>query len=743
MYYYGRQFDVSKCNYNYNNKDDIVFVKGFVSDIDKKDNYISMIITDGEKENFVETRYYGDIEVFKRAFILLKGEPVYYKDSKEHYINIDSVVVYIPPKNNLYRPELHARTSYTRKNGLGKIDEIIEYCDLINVSDIAFIDLFSVQNIPEAYEKLKKSGRKPVFGVEMSVVPERAGILNDVYDNDPMYKVSIYDRDYVVFDIETTNLSVRNGELLEIGAVRVRNGQILDSYHSLIRPADDIPKEITELTGITNEDVENARDEAVVLQEFLDFIGKDSILVAHNAEFDYNFIRKRAKDILLEEINYIYFDTLSFLRKNMTMKSYTLDKVVKKFKIESFDHHRADEDARVTAQIFLKILEIMNNELNIKTFGDLYKYDFDSIKQFGYNVVLIVKNKLGLRDLFELISIAHTETFYKIPKIKENKLLSMSNNLLIVSPANSNSEIYNKYLRGVDFQEMQENIKKYDYIEITSPEAFSIEHENLTKRQIQTMFRLLYDEANKMDIKCYYVSNSYYISKADKTFYKALVNFDDRYYDGQNHIRSPEEAYIEMMEIFENDVIAYDLVYNQPRQLIQYKVEEIKPLSGELHQPSIKNDKEKLLDIVNKGYEEKYLNIDDDVLKTRLKKELDSIIGNSFQVLYLIAYNIVEKSLEDGYTVGSRGSVGSSLVAYLMNITEVNPMPPHYFCKKCGYIEWVDNFDDGFDLPKKQCSCGNDLTRDGHKIPFETFLGFEGDKIPDWEIPVYNSNYFY
>lgn len=655
MYYYGEQFDVSKCSYNYNNRDPIVFIKGFVVDIDKKDNYISMIITDKDSNEFIETRYYGDLDLSKRSFLLLKGEPVYYKNNKEHYINIDSVVVYKPPKSSLPRPELHVRTSYTRKNGLGKIDEILEYCDMINVSDIAFIDLHSVQNIPEAYKKLKQSGRKPIFGVEMTVFPDRAGILNKYYDNDIMYSVDIYDKTYIVFDIETTNLSVRNGEIIEIGAVKVKNGQIFDSYHSLIKPESNIPEEITELTGITNEDVKQARDEATVLKEFIDFVGEDNILVAHNAEFDYNFIRKRFKDLLLEEINYIYIDTLSFLRKNMTMKSYSLDKVVKKFKIESFDHHRADEDAKVTAQVFLKILEIMNNELNIKTFGDLYRYDFDSIKQFGYNVVLMAKNKLGLRALFELISIAHTETFYKIPKIKETKLNALSKDLLVISPANSNSEIYNAYLRGIDFNEMRETIIKYDYIEITSPEAFSLGKESLTKQQLQSMFRLLYEELQILDRKAYYVSNAYYISKIDKTFFKALVNFDKRNFKGENYIRSPETAYIEMMEIFEDDVISYNLVYTEPRKLVEYKIEEIKPLSGDLHQPNIENDKQKLLSIVDKGYKDKYLNIDDENLKSRMDKELDSIIGNSFQVLYLMAHDIVKKSLEDGYIVGSRG----------------------------------------------------------------------------------------
>lgn len=655
MYYYGEQFDISRCNFDYDNRDKIVFVKGYVVDIDKKDNYTSMIITDKNSEKFIETRYYGEIEVFKRAFLLIKGEPVYYKNNKEHYINIDSVLVYKPKEKFLPRPELHVRTSYTRKNGLGKIDEIIDFCDLINISEVAFIDLFSIQNIPEAYSKLKKSGRKPIFGVEMTVVPDKAGIMNDYYDNDTMNGIGIYDKEYVVFDIESTNLSVRNGEIIEIGAVKVKNGQILNTYHSLIKPENSIPKEITDITGITDEDVKNARDEPTVLKEFLDFIGEDSILVAHNAEFDYNFIRKRAKDLLLEEINYVYIDTLSFLRKNTTMKSYSLDKVVKLFKIESFDHHRADEDAKVTAQVFLKILEIMNNELNIKTFGDLYKYDFDSIKQFGYNVVLLVKNKIGLRNLFELISIAHTETFYKIPKIKEIKLMSMLDGLLLISPANSNSEIYNKYLRGVDFYEMRETISKYDYIEFTSIEAFSLGKEVLTKEQLKTMFKLLYEELKIVDRGAYYTSNAYYISKIDKTFYKALLNFDNRSYEGENYIRNADQALIEMTQIFEDENIAYDLVFTQPRKLVEYKIEDVEPLSGKLHPPKIENDKQKLLDIVDKGYKEKYLDIEDETLKARMKKELDSIIGNSFQVLYLMAYDIVKKSLEDGYTVGSRG----------------------------------------------------------------------------------------
>lgn len=628
------------------------------------------------------------------------------------------------------RVELHLHSKLSAMNGLLDVDEIIKTIKKWGHSAVAITDSGVLQSIPEFYDKAITAGIKPIFGIEAYVADEYVSIVN-LMKNDQKIRES----EFVVFDIETTGLEPAMNEIIEIGAVRIKNMKIADTFHKLIKPKKAISNFTTNLTGITNQMLENEKSIEEILPEFLSFI-EGSILVAHNANFDYRFIREWVKKVYNEHFEQTYIDTVSLSKSLLTLGSYSLNKVVDALKLGDFEHHRAHEDAHVTALLFLRLIDKAKSK-NVETLSDLQKLNkfIDYKRVHPTYMTILVKNKEGLKNLYKLVSNSHVKYFYKEPRILKSELSKMRNGL-IVGSGGEEGEIFQAYLRGASHDEIVEMAKFYDYLEITPLDALE-SSKNISSAQLKKIYHEIYNLGNELNMPVIMVSNAHYLNKEDIIFLNTLKFADKRPLSNANrYLRTTDEMIKEALNIFEDKEIAEKIVIFNTNKIAN-QIEEIKPLSNKLHPPKIENaekDIEKLS--LEKAYEI-YGNPLPDIVKKRLKRELESIIKHGYAVLYLIAQKIVQKSKEDGYLVGSRGSVGSSLVATMLGITEINPLSPHYICPNCKKsIFFTDGkIGSGYDLPDKKCdSCGTEMLKDGQDIPFETFMGFEGDKIPDIDL---------
>lgn len=638
------------------------------------------------------------------------------------------------------RIELHVKTNMTEMCSATTIGQYIEMAKKFGHKGIAVTDLGVVYSFPFAQKKVGENF-KVIYGVEAYMVDDENPVVENANNK------NIETAEYVVFDIETTGFDPFTDKIIEIGAVKIKNNKVIDKFSYFVNPERDIPKEITELTAITNEMVKEAEKIETVLPKFLDFI-KGSILVAHNAKFDAGFISQKAKE-LGNSFNECIIDTLPLARTLLPQeKRHSLAHLVKYFNVDLENHHRAIDDAKATMEIFKKFLGMLYtkgifkiNEINTQLVPNIKNSE-------TLNTIILVKNQEGLKDFYELISLSHIEYFgNKRPRIPKSLLRKKRKNLLIASSATASErnrgEIINLCLRGAEKSQIEERLKFYDYIEIQPVDNYAdlIEEGETTASQIKEINTWLYNYGKENGIPVAATGDVQY-KEEDEVFLRNVLmlgsgniwkkngkyNFTDR----KLFFRTTEEMlkefeYLGRKEAFEVTVSNTHKIYDL--------IEKIKPIPDGFHPPKMEGASQKVRELTYENLHKIYGENPPNELIERIERELNSIINNGFSVLYLTAQKLVSKSNELGYIVGSRGSVGSSIVAFLMGITEVNALNPHYCCPNCKNTEFMDFIGNGPDLPDKKCPvCGTEYLKDGHSIPFEVFMGFNGEKVPDIDL---------
>ena len=715
----------------------------------------------------------------KGVWIKASGNYRYDDFSKDYTFTPDDIEI-IEAKDRLVddeadkRVELHAHTNRSEMDGVCKADEIVEAAFSMGHKAVAITDHYGVQAFPTAQKAAKACLKsdperefKILYGVEMAMVDKRLNIVYNKTDDD------ISDARYVVFDIETTGLSSTYDHIIEFGAVTMYRGNIESRIDMFIKPPVKLSNFTTHLTHIKDSDLVNARSFAEVKDEILDYV-KGKVLVAHNASFDYGFINAELKRIKADPIDNVVIDTLDLARAMFKdQKRFRLGSVAKHFGVEydESDAHRADYDAEVLAQVFnLMLKQIKEDE--IKTFRELDDYqDIENAfkKKRAYHVTALAKNKDGLKDLFKMISIAHTKTLLVTSKISDDasddskevaaeprtlrETIKEYRKDLLIGSACLNGEVF-EIASTRSQEELEEAIAFYDYIEVQPLENYRQLYEvrdSLTKDKLKLILKNIIQTAKRLGKIVCATGDLHYVKKDEKILRDVYITAKGigsarhplYVYDKVKRLTSktPDQRFLntkEMLEAFswlEDEDLIKEIVITNTNKIADM-CEVIYPIHSKLYTPTIKDSDKLLTDIVYTRAKEIYGEPLDKTIDDRLKKELDAIIGNGYGVIYYVSHLLVKRSNEDGYLVGSRGSVGSSLVATMAGITEVNPLAPHYICPHCKHLEWVDETAlSGYNLENKVCPvCGATMRGDGQDIPFETFLGFNGDKVPDIDL---------
>ena len=645
------------------------------------------------------------------------------------------------------RVELHAHTNMSEMSGVMSIKDYAKRAKEFGHSAIAVTDFGVVHSFPFAFKEANENF-KIIYGVEAYVVDDEAQMITNPKD------LGIEEETYVVFDIETTGFDPFNDKIIEIGAVKMKGKEIIDEFSEFVNPKIPIPEEIVKLTSITDEMVKDAPDIKTILPRFLEFCG-DSTVVAHNAKFDVGFIKQKSSDQNLE-FSPSVVDTLPLARALLVNeKKFGLANLTKYFGIILESHHRAIDDARATAEVFQKFFNMIITK-GILTLKDINMNLQPNIQNAEtLNTMILVKNQKGLRDLYELISKSHIDYFgMRKPRVPKTLLNQKRENLLLASSATgiygNRGELINFYLRG-EFDEIEERAKFYDYIEVHPPITYDeLVEKNASEIEslevVKKMNQYFYDLGKKLGKLVVATGDVHYLDENEAVNRNVLLlgsgnlrktKFVDgskyEFFDRKLYFRTTEE----MLEEFKylGDEIANEIVIENTNKIADMIDAGIRPVPEGFYPPKIKGAEELVRKMTYDKLEELYGDNVDPVLKERLEKELKSIIGNGFSVLYLIAQILVKKSVKKGYLVGSRGSVGSSIVAYLMGITEVNGLYPHYRCPNCKHTEFMNEEGNGVDYPDKNCpKCGTKYIKDGHAIPFEVFMGFNGEKVPDIDL---------
>ncbi len=631
------------------------------------------------------------------------------------------------------RVELHAHTGMSSMDGVCSATDLIKRAKEWGHKAIAITDHGVVQAYPEAYEASKKHGVKVIYGVEGYFVNDGVPIVYNPGSR------SLRD-ELVVFDIETTGLSPINDRITEIGAVKIKNGQLIDRFSELVNPEIHIPENITKLTGISDSMVKDKETIKDVLPRFLDFAG-DAPLIAHNASFDCGFIRAKAGELGLNVGN-VVIDTLQLSRILLPeLKRHKLNIVCDHLGISLENHHRAEDDAEAAAGMMIRFIEMMQDR-GIKDVADincLASAEGAYKSKDSYHIVLLVKNMKGLKNLYKLISMAHLDYFYKKPRLLKSVLMQYREGLIIGSACEA-GEIFRNILNNADDNTIIENARFYDYLEIQPKgnNEFLLRNGKLSnEKQLEAINKKIVELGRKLNKPVVATGDVHFLNPEDEIYRRILMA-------GQGYSDADEQAPLyfkstdEMLQEFAylGSETANKVVIENPNKILE-EVEDIIPIPEETYPPKIEGAEEQIKDMTMKKVHLLYGEELPEVVVKRLEKELNSIINNGYAVLYLIAQKLVTKSLSDGYLVGSRGSVGSSFVATMCDITEVNPLPPHYLCPKCKYSHFFldGSIESGADLKDMDCpECGTTLRKEGHDIPFEMFLGFDGDKEPDIDL---------
>ncbi len=684
----------------------------------------------------------------KGNFVLLKGMAMYDSYSKE--ISIGSVVgikktsdftTKRMDNSEEKRVELHCHTVMSDMDAVTNVKPLIKRALEWGHPAIAITDHGVVQSFPEANHAIDKdSPLKIIYGMEAYLVDDTKLIV----ENDNGQSL---DAPCVVFDLETTGFDSSINHIIEIGAVKVVNGQIVDRFSTFVNPGVQIPGRITELTSITDEDVKDARGIEEILPEFLEFC-KDCILVAHNASFDVGFIMAKCK-LLDIKVNYTVVDTVGLARYLLpNISKYKLNLVAKELGISLENHHRAVDDAEATAEIFVKFIEMLKEQdiTTLKGVNEAAKLTPEAIKKMPtYHGILLAKNDTGRVNLYKLVSLSHIDYFARRPRIPKS-LLSENREGIIVGSACEAGELFQAIIRNQPEQEIKRITDFYDYLEIQplGNNEFMIEsdrYEVNSKEDLMELNRRVIECGERYHKPVVATCDAHFLDPEDE-IYRRVIMFGKGFKDADNQPPLYYRTTEEMLEEFAylGSAKAREVVITNTNKIADM-IEKISPVRPDKCPPVIEDSDKTLRRIC---YDKAHSMYGEELpvqVSDRLEHELHSIISNGFAVMYIIAQKLVWKSNEDGYLVGSRGSVGSSFVATMAGITEVNPLPAHYYCAKCHYSDFtseeVKRFggSSGCDMPDKNCPvCGEPLCKDGHDIPFETFLGFYGDKEPDIDL---------
>ncbi|MBU8877869.1 PolC-type DNA polymerase III [Bacillus sp. FJAT-29790] len=638
---------------------------------------------------------------------------------------------------NEKRVELHLHTPMSQMDAVTNVSTLIAQAKKWGHKAIAVTDHAVVQSFPEAFGAGKKNDIKILYGVEVNLVDDGVPIAY----NSAHRKLS--DDTYVVFDVETTGLSAVYDTIIELAAVKIHDGEIIDRFESFANPHHPLSATTINLTGITDDLVENAPEVGEVLQKFHDWTG-DAILVAHNASFDMGFLNVGYKKNNLGKAQNPVIDTLELGRfLYPDLKNHRLNTLAKKFDIELTQHHRAIYDAEATGYLFLKMLREAN-EKEIE-FHDQLNDNMGQGNAYQrarpFHCTLLTQTEAGLKNLFKLVSISHLNYFYRVPRIPRSLLQKYREGILVGSGC-AKGEVFEGMMQKSP-EEVEETAQFYDYLEVQPKEVYAhlLELELVRdERALEEIIGNIVKLGDKLELPVVVTGNVHYLNPNDKIYRKILINSQgganplNRHRLPDVHFRTTNE----MLDAFAflGKEKAKEIVVDNTNKIADM-IDDIKPIKDDLFTPKIEGADDEMRDMSYAMARKIYGDVLPEIVEARLEKELKSIIGHGFAVIYLISHKLVKKSLDDGYLVGSRGSVGSSFVATMTEITEVNPLPPHYVCPECKHSEFFNDgsVGSGYDLPDKDCQiCGAKYKKDGHDIPFETFLGFKGDKVPDIDL---------
>lgn len=672
------------------------------------------------------------------GFVKLRGKVFYDKYEGDLVISLKDLQLISPKErkdlSEEKRVELHLHTQMSSMDAVASATEVIKRAAKWGHKAIAITDHAVVQAFPEAMEASSKYGVKVIYGVEGYLVDDGVPIVTGDTE-------ATLEDEFTVFDIETTGLSNINDEIIEIGAVKIKEGKIIDTFETFVNPKIPISSFITKLTGIDESMVKDAPSIEEILPKFLEF-ASNSVLVAHNANFDVSFIKSKAKKFNLN-VNNAVLDTLELSRHlYKDLKNYKLDTLADHLQVKLEHHHRAVDDAMATAEIFIKTIDRLK-ELGVEKVKDinaiLKESEVDIRKLPVYHVTILVKDQKGLRNLYEIISKSNLEYFHRTPRIPKSLLISRREGLIIGS-ACEQGEVFRAIVSNLEEKKLENIISFYDYLEVQpvgnnefligKGEVKSVEE----LREINRKIYLLGKKYNKLIVA---TGDVHFLDPWDDIYRKILMA-GKGYKDADRQPPLYFKTTDEMLKEFEylGEEVAKEIVIDNPNKIADL-VEEVKPIPDGTFPPVIEGAEEELRRLTLDKAHEIYGDPLPEIVQNRLDRELNSIINNGYAVMYIIAQKLVSKSLKDGYLVGSRGSVGSSLVATMSGITEVNPLPPHYVCPNCKYSEFITDgsYGCGVDMPDKTCPhCGTLMRKDGFDIPFEVFLGFEGDKEPDIDL---------
>lgn len=731
-----------------------IVVWGDIFDIEKK------VTKSGDKNIFVIdiTDYSGStsVKVFgtikdtaildnlkKGDTVVVQGDVEYDRYAGELMLIARSIgtanKVKVVDKAEEKRVELHLHTNMSQMDAVTSAGDLVKRAADWGHPAVAITDHGVAQAFPDAMkaaDKINKDGEKikVIYGTE-------AYFMDDLVESVSGKSEEPLDGTFICFDIETTGLSANRDKITEIGAVKVENGQITDTFSTFANPGMPIPAKITELTGITDAMVKDAPSQSEAVSAFLEFAG-DNVLVAHNAPFDTSFIRKACEN-MNREYNYTSIDTVAISRAILTdIKNCKLDTVAKYLRLGDFNHHRATDDAEMLARIFINLCTRLKDDYNITKTNEINTQiagggDFKKLPT--YHQIILVKNLTGLKNLYKLISYAHLTYFYKKPRIPKSELVKHREGLIIGSACCA-GQLYQAILLGKPWPEIKAIASFYDYLEIqpAGNNNFMIrEGRFANEAELHEIDKTIVKLGKELSKPVCATCDVHFMDPKDADYRKILMagqGFKDAEDQAPLYLRTTAE----MLKEFEylGKEKAYEVVVTNPRKIADM-CESIRPIPKGTFPPNIEGAEEELVSITWERAKEKYGDPLPEIVKARLDKELNSITTYGFSVLYMTAQKLVADSEAHGYLVGSRGSVGSSFVATMSGISEVNPLCPHYICPKCKHSEFITDgsYGSGFDMPPKNCpECGTLMDQDGHEIPFETFLGFKGDKVPDIDL---------
>lgn len=740
-------------------EDELCVVEGEVFSIESRDirnEKILLTIRLTDEVTSLTSKVFCDkdkpVEVSVGDFIKISGKKQIdrYSDNEEVIIinsinKLEKTKAKKEDKAEVKMVELHTHSKMSEMVGVEDIGDLIKRAISYGHKAMAITDYSVVHAFPFAYKAAKGKDFKAILGCEMYMVDDTLPMVRDCKTG------AIEDTTFVVFDLETFGLNSHKNEIIEIGAIKLKGTRIVDTFSSFVNPNKIIPKRISELTHITQDMVDNAPTIEDVLPKFLEFT-KDAVMVAHNSAFDMGFIRRDAQKYMGIDYKPPIIDTLQMARDLYPdLKGYNLDRLNKTFKLSLENHHRAIDDAQSTAKLFIMFLEkyIENGVVNVEDMNGAFPLNIQ--KQATRNIVVIAKNLTGLQNLYRLVSESHIDYYgSKKPRVLKSRVDKLRDGLIVGSSLTSHfsndGELAEYYMR-YDLENVEKNIDFYDYIELLPRAEYAELYEEdgtgtiSSFEQIEDMNRYFYNLAKERGKLVTASSNVHYNNEEDYKIRSILLYgsgnvFRENQYktDNKFYFRTTDELLDEFSYLGEE--VANEIVVKNTNTIADM-IEVIKPVPDGFYPPKIDNAENIVKEMTYEKAYRIYGNPLPEIVKARLERELGAIIGNGFSVLYLSAQKLVKKSLDSGYLVGSRGSVGSSLVAFMMGITEVNALYPHYICTnpECKNSEFIEREGVGIDLPEKICpKCGQPYKRDGYSIPFEVFMGFNGEKVPDIDL---------